>query len=222
MHDLLKELPKKIFLWGAIGPSKSLKDVIGFSNSRIIAVFDDNPKISSPFADIPIHHGWDQFLEWSKEQDKVDLGFAIGITGKGRDFRVELHEKFVEMNLQPATIVHPSAIIARDAVIGEGSQIMAGAIIGPDSRIGRQCMINANASIDHDNIIEDGAEIAPGATLCGMVSVGANAWIGAGATVLPMVKIGRDVIVGAGSVVMKDVTEGTTVVGIPAKPLAKK
>ena len=35
-------------------------------------------------------------------------------------------------------------------------------------------------------------------------------------------RIGDDVTVGAGSVVTKDVPAGTTVIGVPAKPLAPK
>ncbi|MEX2016573.1 MAG: sugar O-acetyltransferase, partial [Candidatus Hydrogenedentales bacterium] len=49
-----------------------------------------------------------------------------------------------------------------------------------------------------------------------------NVWIGAGALILPGVTIGDDVIVGAGSVVTRNVAAGTTVVGNPARALARK
>ncbi len=52
--------------------------------------------------------------------------------------------------------------------------------------------------------------------------VGVNAWIGAGATVLPRITIGHDAIVGAGAVVTEDVPDGTTVVGVPARPAGEK
>jgi len=220
MDEKLNKIPSKICLWGAIGQAKGAREVIRHYNSQIIAVFEDNPDLPSPFPDVPIYYGWDQFLEWIEGQDKSDMGFCVGIT-KGK-VRLELHEKLTRMDLKPVTIAHPSAVIAEDAIIGEGTQIMAGAIIGPEAKIGNQCIINANASIDHDNILEDGVEIAPGATLCGLVRVGQCAWVGAGATVLPMVKIGQGALVGAGSVVNKDVSEDTTVVGIPAKPLSRK
>ena len=45
--------------------------------------------------------------------------------------------------------------------------------------------------------------------------------IGAGAKVLGSINIGDDVKVGAGSVVVSDVPSGTTVVGVPARIVAK-
>lgn len=40
-----------------------------------------------------------------------------------------------------------------------------------------------------------------------------------GAKILQSVKIGKNVTVGAGAVVTKDVTDGKTVVGIPARQI---
>lgn len=54
------------------------------------------------------------------------------------------------------------------------------------------------------------------------VYIGKNVWIGGGALILPGVTVGDDAIIGAGSVVTKDVPPGATVVGNPAKVLAKK
>jgi acetyltransferase-like isoleucine patch superfamily enzyme len=44
-----------------------------------------------------------------------------------------------------------------------------------------------------------------------------GAAIGLGANLLPGVRIGEDAIVGAGAVVTKDVTDGTLVMGVPAR-----
>ena len=45
-----------------------------------------------------------------------------------------------------------------------------------------------------------------------------GAKIGANATILPAVRIGKLAVVGAGSVVTKNVSNNTTVIGVPAKP----
>ncbi len=222
MNDTLKTLPPEVFLCGAIGQAKHIRPIIEHYGSKLTAVFDERANLSSPFDDVPIYHGWDEFLNWMDKKDRSTMGFCIGFGApRGRE-RLGLHEKLTQMGLQPVTVIHPSAIIAESAIIGTGSQVMAGSIIGPEAHLGTSCIINAKVNVDHDNILGDGVEIAPGATLCGVVTVGENTFIGAGATILPGIKIGQDAVVGAGSVVTKDVPEKTTVIGIPAKPMAKK
>lgn len=53
------------------------------------------------------------------------------------------------------------------------------------------------------------------------VRIGANVWIGGGALIMPGVSVGDDALIGAGAVVTRDVAPGTTVVGNPARPVAK-
>ncbi|MFC1886115.1 acetyltransferase, partial [Thermodesulfobacteriota bacterium] len=222
MKNDLNQLPPKLFLWGAIGQAKLLRPIIEHHGSKLLAVFEDRPHILSPFPDVPIYYGWDQFLRWLDKQNKSEVAFCLGMGApRGRE-RLALHEKLLQMDIPPATISHPSAVIAEDAVIGAGSQIMAGSIIGPAARLGKSCIINSRAGVDHDNVLGDGSEISPGATLCGVVTLGENVWVGAGATVLPGVSIGNDAVIGAGSLVNKDVPEKTTVVGVPAKPLDRR
>ncbi|MBW2621377.1 MAG: acetyltransferase [Deltaproteobacteria bacterium] len=222
MDERLNRLPEKVFLWGAIGQAKLIRPLVEHFGSELAAVFDDNADVSSPWEDVPIYHGWDNFLGWLEGRDKADLGFCVGIGGPRARVRLELHRRLEKLDIPPVTMAHPSVVIAKDASIGAGSQIMAGSIIGPAASLGISCIINAKVNVDHDNKLGEGVEISPGATLCGVVTVGDRAWIGAGATVLPGVKIGEDSVVGAGAVVNKDVPANITVVGIPAKPLNKQ
>ncbi len=53
----------------------------------------------------------------------------------------------------------------------------------------------------------------------GEVVIGERAMIGAGAIVLPGVEIGADARVAANSLVTRDVPPGTTVAGVPARPM---
>ena len=114
---------------------------------------------------------------------------------------------------------HPSAVVASEAAIGDGSMICARAVVGCASRIGRGVILNTGCTVDHHAQIEDFVHVAPGVHLGGNVSIGQEALVGIGAVVLPGVSIGRGAIVGAGAVVTRDVADRTTVVGVPAAGL---
>jgi sugar O-acyltransferase (sialic acid O-acetyltransferase NeuD family) len=187
-----------------------------------VAVFDDTPDLTAPFPDVPLHVGWRGFNNWIRNEDPSRLGFCIAIGNPHGRTRIALGEKLKATGLHPVSVIHTSACIEENASLGEGCQIHAGAIIGAEARIGRQCIINTKASVDHECELEDGVEVGPGATLCGLVQVKVNAWVCAGATVLPRRIIHADAIVGAGALVRRDVPAGTTVVGIPAKPIGSR
>jgi UDP-perosamine 4-acetyltransferase len=119
-----------------------------------------------------------------------------------------------------ACIVHPSATLARDVTIAPGAVVFAGAVVNTGSAIGPLAVVNTAATIDHDCVLAECAQVGPGARLAGNVHIGERAFIGTGAIVLPGRRVGTDAVVGAGAVVTRDVADATTVVGVPAKPIA--
>lgn len=115
------------------------------------------------------------------------------------------------------SIIHPTAIIAKDVIIGEGSVIMAGAIIQPGTVVGKHVIVNTGACIDHDCILEDFVHVAPNVSMAGGVKVCLGSFIGIGSSIVQNISIGSWSIIGAGSVVIEDVKSDSTVVGNPIR-----
>jgi sugar O-acyltransferase (sialic acid O-acetyltransferase NeuD family) len=76
----------------------------------------------------------------------IDL-FIIGIGANA--VRKKVIESLPE-NLEWATVIHPSAIIASETKIGKGSIILANSVIGMQTIIGEFCIVDAGVIVDHE------------------------------------------------------------------------
>ena len=117
------------------------------------------------------------------------------------------------------TLVHPSAWVSDQAVVGRNVLINALAVVMLDAIIGDGVVVSSNCSVEHDNRLGDMTFLGTGVSLCGYVTTGAFAFIGGGAVIQPGRTIGAGATVGTGAVVVRDVEPDQTVVGNPAKPL---
>jgi len=216
----INKLPPRVLLWGGTGQAKAVRPIIEHYGSRVVAVFDDTPGLASPFGDVEIYRGKAGFRDWINRQTARDeIGFCVAIGNPHGRIRLSLDEMLSNEGLTPITIAHPAAVIADDAIIGAGSQILAGAIIASEAKLGRQCIINCNALVEHEAILDDAVEIAPAATVLGLTRVGVNTMVGAGATVLSRLKIGDDATIGAGAIVSRDVADGEVMQGSTPRAL---
>ena len=207
-----------VIMLGAGGHAKVLIDALLESSAVIAGVLDPDPDLAGACVlGVPVLGNDSIAVEFPPSE--VQLVNGLGSVGTPARRR-QLYDKFKALGYGFATVVHPSAIVASDVVLGEGAQVMAGSIIQPGSSIGCNCIINTRASIDHDCIVGDHAHIAPGVTLSGGVSVGEATHIGTGAIVIQGISIGVNAVVAAGAVVVKDIPARTKVRGVPAREFA--
>lgn len=189
-----------MYLYGASGHAKVIRDILRANGIDVKAFIDDNRQLNR-LAGVRVLH------------DAGDLSPFIISIGNNR-IRKMIAER---LNCEFSKAIHPSANISESAEIGDGSVIMAGATINADAMIGRHCIINTCASVDHECMIEDFVHISPNVALCGNVRVGEGTHIGVGACVIPGIRIGRWCTIGAGATVITDIPDGATAVGTPAK-----
>jgi sugar O-acyltransferase (sialic acid O-acetyltransferase NeuD family) len=213
---------REMIFWGATGQAKVLRECMKEQGLRLVAMFDNDESLVSPFDDVTLYYGKKGFEAWMEMRgSSTKLGFLVAIGGdRGRD-RIELQEYLESFWHVPLIAKHPTAFVADNATIGSGSQILANSSVCVEAKVGRGCIVNTGAIVDHECRIGDGVHICPGAHLAGNVNVGRYSTIGTGAVILPRINIGEGATVGAGAVVIEDVPANTVVVGNLARPIRK-
>lgn len=156
----------------------------------------------------------------ARDSDGRELWFfcAIG-NNDARAKMVRLAEKF---GWTPATLVHPSAIVASTAEIGPGSYIGPAAVVSFNAKIGAHVIIDMHVSVGHDAVVKDFCAVFPGARVTGRCRVGEYALVGSNATLLPATIVGDRAVVGASSLARGRVEPDTTIFGVPARVILKR
>ena len=191
-----------IYLYGASGHAKVIKDIIEANGNQVLGYVDENVELNE-FESLEVSH---------TASGRSPFIISIGNNRIRKRIAESLESDY-------ETAVHPTASVSPSATIGKGSVVMAGAIINSSAIVGNHCIVNTGVSVDHECELGDYVHLSPHATLCGNVRVGEGSWIGAGAVVIQGIKIGKWSIVGAGAVVTHDVPDYTEVVGVPARPV---
>lgn len=208
----------KFIIWGATGQAIVLEELLSSQKSKIVALFDNNSALTSPFRYIPIFYGKEGFEDWLfKKGTNETLNFLVAIGGTDGKSRAHIFQYLESKGLTPQTVIHPNAFVAYNAHLGRGCQILSQSSICAKVILGDSVIINTGASVDHETIVGDFVHIAPNATICGAVNIGKQTFIGANATIISGIKIGENSIIGAGSIVTRNIPNNVVAYGNPAR-----
>ncbi|HEY2744348.1 MAG TPA: serine acetyltransferase [Polyangia bacterium] len=124
---------------------------------------------------------------------------------------------------------HKHPIVAR--VVTRVAQHLFATHLAPETEIGAGTelgyggigvVIHGEARLGRDVLVSPGVVIGGRSGLPGAPNIGDRVKIGAGAKVLGPIVIGEGAHIGANAVVIHDVAPGEVVVGIPARPIARR
>lgn len=114
-------------------------------------------------------------------------------------------------------LIHKTARIGSNVVMGQGNQVGAFTTIAADAKIGDYNFIQSNTIIGHDVIIGSWNRIDSYVMCVGGTEIGDYNMIHTSAMINHNVKVGNNTMVGACSFVISNVEDDTTVAGNPAR-----
>ena len=207
---------KKLIVYGAGEFGSLIANVLSYhDNLQIVAYGDDDPQISADHIDGTPVFGQEDLLDFAKQNN-----IKLAITAIGNNFaRAEKFNLLKNTGFQMISIVHPQALIDTKVSYGDNVIIEMGTAIHTHSKIGNNVFVGGEALIGHHNTIGDHVLVGGNVSFGGSVVVEDYVSLGVGASIKPGIRLGKGSVIGVGAAVIKDVEPGTTVVGVPAKPI---
>lgn len=196
-------MTKPIIILGGGGHAKVLIDILRRLNCRLVGIVDPNQSVGSVLHGLNVLGADNAVFNYLAAE--VELINGVGSLPKDKGLRVSLFHTFNDKGYRFKTLVDPTAFIAADVELSDGTQVMAGVIIQAGTKIAENTIVNSGAIVEHDCRIGKHVHIAPGAVLSGTVEVGDYVHIGTGAKIIQNINIGAGSIIGAGSVVTQDI-----------------
>lgn len=183
-------------------------EVVGFLDSndnRIGKIFEGKEILGN--------YQRENLKEFSKKigTNKFFIGFG------NMKYRKKVFDYFINNGWEAVNIIHPNAVVSKNARLGKGILIECGCLITPNPVIGNNVVVNTGSQVNHDNIIEDNVYIASGVILSGGIKIGENTLLDDGVIVTLGCSVGKNSLIGAGAVVTKNIPDEVVAYGSPCK-----
>ena len=186
-------MSRPIVMPGEGGHARVLEEIINLQSKKVLEFTSDDNLVMTKYG----------------KPNKILLVNGVGSV-RADERRKRIFEKFKNKGYSFLTLIHPSAVFAKNVEFGEGAQVMAGTVIQVGTKIGTNTILDTSVSIDHDCRIGAHVHVAPGAVLSGGVEVGENVHIGTGAVIIQNIRIRHNATVQAGAVLLRDLEASTT------------
>ena len=217
--------PRDLLIVGAGGFARETAQAVAAVNAavaggagpawRLLGFLDDDPARKGERIDgVEVLGGSELVHENPQAQVVVCVASPTNLFSRARVVaRLGLPEE------RYGTVIHPSAEVSRDSVVGPGSVLFAQTVLTAAVRVGAHVAVMPQVVLTHDVEVGDFVTFASGVRLGGGVQLGRGAYLGAGSMLREQVSIGDWSLVGLGAVVLSDVPRGEVWVGSPAHRL---
>lgn len=200
----------KLFVYGASGAGLEVFDLAERTGKYSkIYLIDDFLEEIPYYGSERIH-----FSSCSQYMDE-DSEYIISVGEPSA--RALLRERVKEHGYRLATLIDPSAVLSKTAIVEPGCIINAHSIISSRAHLKENCYIGFHVVVGHDACIHEDTIVCPMATVGGGSVVGREAFLGLNSSMKERVNVGDKAIVGMGSMLFRNVAPGCTMVGNPAR-----
>jgi acetyltransferase-like isoleucine patch superfamily enzyme len=122
-------------------------------------------------------------------------------------FRKKIYEALTAQGIPFANLVHPTAYIGFNNLMGTGNIILTHVSFGPCTQIGNDNFISARCNIEHHNQMGDHCTFGPGVMTSGNVIIGSEVKFGTGVFIEPRLKILDNSIIASGCIINRDIPQ---------------
>lgn len=205
---------QKLLIIGAGSVGKFIAYNIGnFTKSfEIIGFLDDDiTKHNQIIAGFPVLGSVEKLTQFSDKNIALVWGIAFPSVKR------KLFEQYQHLEFDFPSFISKNAWISKQVTIGKGAIIYPGVSINYETIIDDFVVMNMNCAIGHNCSIGKFSSFSPGVNLGGNTTIGSFVEMGIGAATIQGISIADNAKIGGQAMVVKHISEGKTVVGIPAK-----
>lgn len=200
--------------------ARMMKRYLQLYGQSVIAYSADGEYVTSRFLDnIPVLTFKEMRQKYSPAS--VQLVMGIGYRNMG-NIRKKIYMQCKDAEYSFINYIHPTAIIEKNAVIGEANNILEGVILEESVSIGNANLLFGGSLIAHGSSLEDYNTLSVRAVVAGGTKIGNNCFLGASSVVKDHIYIEDYGLVGAGAYVSVPIKKYQVVVPSRASILKKR